>query len=329
MLDLPFLEPSRKRLLAARYRELARQIALVQAPYLFESPMDSQVSRERAVGFFPRHHHVWSAPEEFVRSSNIGKGIHTIWYGGLPIDLALTRSRQDTLLVIFHGALSPEANLPIFTGAQLVSGLPVARLSISDPSLYLSPKLNLAWFAGNRFQPDIQRVISILIQKVADSVRANRVILFGSSGGGFASLIQASLLTGSTAVVANAQTNLLHYHRDHVEKYLEIGWGADRQSFLHNAESSAVSALSKLKELPEIYYLQNLTDDFHTGEHLAPFLRAFPMNPHLHLLMGSWGQGHVAPPRQLFHETLSAVIRSDSGFLADLGFEKAPSYNDS
>ena len=321
----------RKRVFRRRAMEAHRAVATViaqyQTPELFNEPEDSKIARNRAVGFFPKVHTVWDDPEAFEDAHHLRKGIHTVWYRGLPIDFELTRNSSDVLLVVFHGALDLQADLPIFSGAQVVSGLDVARLSFTDPSLYLSPELPLAWHAGNRFQPNLQGVTTRLIKKIATSIGARRLILFGSSGGGFASLIQAASLPEATAVVANAQTNALLYHRVHVEKYLALAWGGDRDGFIEAGGNSAVDRFRALDSIPRVLYMQNSTDTFHIREHLVPFIRGFAEDPNIRLLVGNWGEGHIAPPKELFNQTLKAVADQDDKAINAIGFQSATAYN--
>lgn len=324
------ISQERKRVFRRRtveaHRAVATMIAQYQTPELFKEPEDSKIARKRAVGFFPKVHTVWDDPETFEDTHTLRKGIHTVWYRGLPIDFELTHNSSDVLLVVFHGALELHTNLPIFSGARVASGLDVARLSITDPSLYLSPELPLAWHAGNRFQPDLQGVTTRLIKKIATSVGARRLVLFGSSGGGFASLIQAASLPKATAVVANAQTNALLYHRVHVEKYIALAWGGDRDGFIEAGGNSAVDRFRALNSVPHVLYMQNSTDTFHIKEHLVPFIREFAEDPNIRLLVGNWGEGHIAPPKELFNQTLKAVVDEDDKTINAIGFRPATNY---
>lgn len=317
---------SYQRQLLSFNRSLNQRIAGYQTPELFQEPVGSKVSRQRSVGFFPRIQTVWTEPHTFEASQHIRKGVHSIWYEGLPIDMELTRSHSKVLIVVFHGALGCDAVLPVFPGANVTRGLGVARLSFSDPTLYLSPKLPLAWYAGNQFQTDLQSVITRIIRKVAVSIGAKRIVLFGSSGGGFASLIQAAALPEAVVVVANAQTDVLRYHKDHVNRYIEIAWGGDCDTLVESNAHSAIKRLTAESQIPQLLYLQNSTDEFHIRQHLLPLIQAAGEAPNFHLLMGNWGEGHIAPPKGQFREVLEAVVSNDAYSLRSMGFTPASLY---
>lgn len=315
----------RHQLMHAR-RLVSRTLTGFQSPELFIAPENSALRRDRGVGFLPTLQRVWPDPDAFLRVPRVGRGVHSVWYNGLPIDFQITRNRADVLLVVFHGALELNATLPIFPGTNVARGLGVARLAFTDPSLYLSPNLPLAWHAGNIHQPHLQEVYTRMIKKVASSVGAKRVILFGSSGGGFASLVQASAIPEATALIANAQTDALLYHQDHVETYIDLAWEGDREAFIAAGSHSAIEKIRRAQRVPRVLYMQNSTDAFHIKGHLNPFVREFGQDPELRLLFGDWGEGHIAPPKELFHASLKAVVDNDPLALDQLGFISASSY---
>lgn len=315
----------RQQLLHAR-RLVSRTLTGFQSPELFIVPENSALRRDRGVGFLPTLQRVWPDLDAFLQASRAGRGVHSIWHNGLPIDFQVTRNRADVLLVVFHGALELNATLPIFPGANVARGLGVARLAFTDPSLYLSPDLPLAWHAGNIHQPDLQEVYTRIIEKVTSSVGAKRVILFGSSGGGFASLVQAAAIPGATALIANAQTDALLYHQDHVQTYIDLAWGGDREAFIAAGSHSAIEKIRKAERVPRVLYMQNSTDTFHIKGHLKPFVREFGQDPEMRLIFGDWGEGHIAPPKELFHASLKAVVDNDPLALEQLGFIPASSY---
>lgn len=308
------------------YRKTAEFLAKQTAPHLFQQPANSLVDRDRAVGFFPRSHHVWVNLDEFLSLRAINQGVHTVWHNGLPIDFEISGRGHDNLLVVFHGASAPSAILPIFAGRNVARGLDAVRISFMDPSLYLASDLHLGWHAGSSFQPMLQRVTAELIEKVASVLGTSRTVLFGSSGGGFAALIQAASFPGSTTVVANAQTDILKYHANHVERYLARAWGGDRNTFIAETNNSAIDRLKQLGSLGPTFFMQNSTDKFHIQLHLEPFISAFKDSPDFYLLMDDWGDGHVAPPSHLFHKTLEAVLANETDLVRTLGFYNARDY---
>lgn len=312
-----------RRILRREYRDLAHYIEIYRSPSSFRQPSDNSVHRHRDVGFFPRTHFIWANTKEFFLEPEVRPGVHTVWDNGLPIDFELAAGRQDTLVVVFHPAAGADADLPIFSGHRLTSKLDCWRMSISDPTLYVDPSLTLAWYAGSSLQPDLPSIISRIIQFTKEKCGLSRIILMGSSGGGFASLMQAALNPNSTALVSNPQTDILKYQRVHVENYINIAWDHSRRAFLRSASPSVGEALNSITNLPKIFYVQNTRDHFHIDFHLKPFLAQLPDGYSLELMVGDWGGGHAPPPVSLLSEILSALLQDKTDELVKMGFKPA------
>lgn len=106
--------------------------------------------------------------------------------------MLLVRQIGSALVGSFHGALSRQRyTLPRFE--RLASLLPTGEnlILFSDPYLELNPELELAWFAGGP-GVDLSAYIAGIVSAVADAWDVDKVVLTGSSGGGFAALRWAS-----------------------------------------------------------------------------------------------------------------------------------------
>ncbi|MFK4417344.1 hypothetical protein ABH961_005948 [Bacillus sp. RC251] len=78
----------------------------------------------------------------------------------------------------------------------------------NDPTLYLG-EISLGWGQGTQdrfYLKDISMILMKILAKL--HVDHKNVLFYGSSGGGFMSLILAGFVKGSTALVNNPQTIL-------------------------------------------------------------------------------------------------------------------------
>ena len=215
-------------------------------------------------------------------------------------------------MVVLHGRQGPKVNLPYLSGAGIVQGLNVSRLAISDPSLYLGNDVTIGWHAGNESQPALQRDLAKLIHGVGQKLNAPRVILFGGSAGGFASLVLAHLLPGSVAIVWNPQTDLTKYHAQFVRKYVTRAW-ADSQKMQDSGAITSALDLYRGEPMPNshVLYLQQASDLHHVDAHLKPFVEATAGNRQVHFSVQNWGEGHVPPPREVLQGMLRLAIHPD------------------
>lgn len=255
----------------------------------------------------------------------IPTGIVTIHGGIVPIDLYAAITPGAPLVIFLDGNV-PRATMPFppyFSGFGVIpKDRPVSAISVSDPSFALSDDLTLAWYAGSEGMA-LQVLLADVLAKAIAVARPSRVVFFGGSGGGFASLFYSSAVQDSIALVWNPQTDIRAYNPAHVETYARAAFPAD---FLRLGDPAAVLDRNIVADVSRCYpnarnhvlYLQNASD-WHVTGHLAPFLRkqglTMPAGPfsgmvdrRLYLHLAEWGKGHVPPPKQVLAPLLAAVL---------------------
>lgn len=243
--------------------------------------------------------------EFLIGPDNPQSGRYEIDLDGLSIPCSWESRGHGTTLVTFSGALTPNiTELPAFVGWGTTRHLRSNVLMVSDPSLAIDPQLRLGWYAGSSRQPDLQKQLTQIIARFAGR---SRVVLFGASGGGFASLEQARRIAGSVALVSNPQTDILRYYPREVERYLSIAWGstvddAPELPFAHEVVSGYREPVDA-----SVIYLQNASDQFHIDNHEAPFREGLHSDNRVQFVRGAFGDGHVGPDKEQFMRLFSEV----------------------
>lgn len=269
----------------------------------------------------------FSTVARFLEAKTVPAGISTIYSGGLPIDLLVSPGTSDATIFFFHGAIEREFTLPVLSGLGISGGLTANRVFISDPSLSLDEDLLLSWYAGNHQQPDLQQTLVRILKKVSASLASDRVVFFGGSGGGFASLFFASHFQDSLALVFNPQTNIAKYSeravRDFAEKAFQVP--AKKYNPLSALPSEVVLDVVQLYQEPKstrIAYLQNLNDKSHVKSHLVPFAQAINPQTRFLVMKEPWRQGHLPPPKDLLSTLLNLTTSSEDWEqdFTDIGF---------
>lgn len=252
----------------------------------------------------------------------------------LSLDLIVSQTEHlnnnESILVCFSGAVSGDRKLkpsPIFSGLGVAKDLKIPLISIADPTLALSEKITLGWYAGNKEIPDLLNKIAKILDQL--TIKNNKkLIIYGGSGGGFASLAVAQLMENPVKVIVfNPQTQIINYIQDTVLEYLNTGFNINKERYnIDSREKNEIeSALSKyvpnnslnfLKFHPEseILYFQNYSD-WHTQKHAVPFFKMKSIQPigdrifinkdlNIGLYLGNWGIGHAALPKEMLYEVL-------------------------
>ena len=245
-------------------------------------------------------------------------------------------SKCETLIVGFGGAIMNRGKKkgPFFSGLSITDDIEAPCLLISDPTLDLSQKISLSWYAGSETNPHLRPFIVDLLNGISQLYQV-RIVLFGGSGAGFAilSLIN-SLVAGSLAFVWNPQTSISRYFPNFVHRYLEVAFpNSLAQLRPGESESEATNSAAYEKALEEtgivhnllkenydachntIFFLQN-RHDWHLDQHANPYLTRIGQWTRLApavfvneaktaaMVIGDWGAGHAVPPRELIHSLL-------------------------
>lgn len=223
---------------------------------------------------------------------------------------------DKSILINFTGAVSNRngSKGPFFSGKQISDTLKTPLICISDPTLELDNEITLGWYAGNVEVLDLPIKITEVIEHICKILKV-KPIIFGGSGGGFAGLNQARLLSiEADIMVWNPQTSIQMYSKQFINKYCEVA------GFTSLEESGIVYDLCKIdkKNNCRIIYMQN-SSDWHVEKHMKPYLERYSIsmktdyfgediNNNLYLYIDKWGEGHATPNKKVIGEGLKGLI---------------------
>ena len=166
--------------------------------------------------------------------------------------------------------------LPIFQRWSWAEEIKASVLILNDPTLF-GNDLVLGWWQGNEEQyaiPSACEFIKLVVNKLGYSL--NDLLFYGSSAGGFASLMMAGHLKGSMAIVNNPQTNLIKYHLGPVQDLLVNKFRGMPNEEVFEQYPTRISVSEWFKSIgyiPRIVYYQNVKDPFHFENHYQPFVQ--------------------------------------------------------
>lgn len=295
---------------------------------------------------FPRYlYQIGYQPERKELTRN---GLHSFIvsreFSELTLDFLASGFPQDfeeggALLIGFNGALSAKtiakgALPPYFSGIGLTKATGLPLFGVADPTMALDRSITMAWYAGNKYIPDLVPEIARILDAVIYELAA-RAILLGGSAGGFAALnIFRHMKTSNASVICwNPQTSLAEYQINSVRKYLTVAYGSsdnfdnrvrnrkDFKQYLEENFDFVPYAIPKPEDFTpdkKIIYLQNFSDTLHTISHAAKWLNGeefshkdesvyFNKRENILFYLGEWGNGHVAPPLDGLIEIIKSV----------------------
>jgi hypothetical protein len=198
----------------------------------------------------------------------------------LPCRLKLL-SGSDTLFVMLNGAVDRAKPLPVFARWNWGKVLGGHVLAFCDPTLYLDDQIRLGWFVGNRSIDPMQALLrTVELVRVQLGIAHSCVVFYGSSGGGFASMIAAASSPVGRAIVVNPQTAITSYYPkavDRIAQVFAVGWTPQRCLEEYPLRWSALEAIAEAGRRQNdlrIVYAQNQLDNVHYARHFIPFCSA-------------------------------------------------------
>ena len=220
---------------------------------------------------------------------------------------------------------------PYFTGLHIQLNPLAPMIAVADPLLAHDPDVRIGWYTGLP-RTGAQAIIAKALAHISAAVR-RPLLAVGGSGGGFAAILYASLLsepviTGSQiaarsgAFVWNPQVSITDY--TFVQPYLDVMF--PENVGVHGTQAakllSASGVTHDLRELPlprRLLYIQNQSDDDHIVNHAQPYREAYPFrelgeglyaaSPKQLMIVADYGDGHAPLPRPVMRLLLSTLKR--------------------
>lgn len=137
-------------------------------------------------------------------------------------------------------------------------------ISISDPTFSI-PEIYCGWFLG-RGNIDLIKLVSDRVKRIASKldVEAANIVFYGSSMGGFASMMMASMNKGALAIAEVPQFNLIDYPIKAsiaaVEKYCLSNVSLQDFAIDNGHLVSVIERFVKERNIPNIKLITNPTD---------------------------------------------------------------------
>jgi len=207
--------------------------------------------------------------------------ILTVEWDGVKFDFLIRiRERSSHLLILGSGAgtMDNEKRVPTpyFQRHSWINDFEDSVIYYNDPTLYFSDKLLLGWGQGTKdrfYLKDIAAILEKLIEKT--QIQKNKVIFYGSSGGGFMSMILAGYIKESAALANGPQTCLTKWLPYPVQQVFDFSYPGMTFAEVLSKYPDRINLIEfykSIKYVPKIYYLQNAYCELDIKDHVIPFI---------------------------------------------------------
>jgi len=239
------------------------------------------------------------------------RSVHVVNVGPLALPARVHLADSSDLVVVLHGALNRlKTELPRFERIRSLGELGVNVMAVADPTLDLDPSLTLGWYLGSR-NVDLAPVVGQIVNRFVDQQAISRVVLVGSSGGGFAAMATALYVPGSSAVVMSPQTDIRSYHPSYSRRALTQVFGSGELRPEDIQRISLAGRYATHDGSPRLRYYINRGDTHHLRDHAEPFwefLRTQRPDVPLSVDYLDLGNGHISPDAAAVNEFVSQAF---------------------
>lgn len=194
-------------------------------------------------------------------------------------------SKNKNLICLGSGAYDPrKLTPPIYNRHSWQGFFEESVIMYNDPTLYLTPNaplshefptLSLGWGIGKNedwYLLGIKDIISILANN--NHINPEDILFFGSSGGGFTSVVLSTLIKKSTAIINNPQifcNEALGLFNNVLNVCFE---NLDKETVLkqYGYRVNAIELFKLEKYVPPMTYIVNVKSEFDLEKQLIPFM---------------------------------------------------------
>lgn len=200
---------------------------------------------------------------------------------GVNYEFLLYLTNVKRLICFGSGAMNLKEtyNLPLYKRHSWYKHFKESTLYYNDPTLYLPPNsdtfpdkdISIGWGVGTEncwYLEKIGEIIQIIANKI--NVPVNDLLFFSSSGGGFMSIVLATLIKGSFAIANNPQIFIENFdYRDKANKMLDTCFpGLDKEIILkkYKHRIDCIELFKKENYVPPVRCIFNIhsAKDVHT-----------------------------------------------------------------
>ena len=186
-------------------------------------------------------------------------------------EILIKREKGSSKAVVFGSGtvFMPRDKWPVFYRHSWMNDIACNCLYYFDPTLYLAD-INLGWCYGTNerwYLREIGEILAVILEKIG--VEPKDTLMMGSSGGGFTSIMLATMLHTRCQAI-NPQIDFRNYWAKLVdsigEKLLKPGeeWIEERVN--------AVAFMRAEQYIPHIHIIQNILERHDIYNRIAPFI---------------------------------------------------------
>jgi glycosyltransferase involved in cell wall biosynthesis len=182
---------------------------------------------------------------------------------------------NDKLIVFNNGAIAGgNVKVPVFQRHSWLGQLKTSAIFCMDPTLYVN-NLSVGWGIGkneNYYLENSSLILKNIIAKM--NIQLENTVIYGTSAGGFLSIIMGIYLKGAKVVADNTQLDVSNWaFINAVDEVINYCFDNVGMALKYPERFSVVDAFIKHNYVPQIYLHVNICSIVDNSMQLVPFLQ--------------------------------------------------------
>lgn len=196
---------------------------------------------------------------------------------GVPYEYLINRRSTSDKLIVFHNGAVAEGNVsvPVFQRHSWAKLLKTSSVFCMDPTLYLNSFLQIGWGIGKNESYYLENS-SLILKKIIEKmeISLSNTALYGTSAGGYLSIMMGIYLKGAKVVADNAQLDVRNWiYKDALDSVITFAFDNIGDALKYKERFSVLDAFEKHQYVPKIYLHVNLCSRADNSTQLVPFLK--------------------------------------------------------
>lgn len=227
-----------------------------------------------------------------------------VYINNVKYEFLLNLKKSEQLLVLGSGARYGTQTLeqkhrPYFN--RFTWDFEMSTLNYNDPTTYLNDEIVCGWGVGTKEDFYLEN-ISLIISEIAKNIgiTPENMVFYGSSAGGFMSIMLSTMIKKSIAIAEIPQLDLTDYypvHWNRIKKYSfdNISEEEIKEKYYHRI--SVIEQIKKENYIPDIYLIFDCSCQEDYMNMYIPFFNSLNQLPyendnHIRIRIDGKHQGH-------------------------------------
>ena len=153
-------------------------------------------------------------------------------------------------------------------------------IAYADPMFFYGDKIKIAWLIGTEehwYLEDLSKIIEELCKN--QEIKHNNILFYGSSGGGYTSVVLGTLIRNSQVLINNSQLFIMNYWESMVNPVFDVLYdsfeGMTKDEIIEKIKHrlDVIELFKKENYAPFITYYVNVESEWDIKLHGTPFLK--------------------------------------------------------